>query len=65
MDWEYSSGNPRVAGRTNDLERSILHSGCPQIGLELWIAMVYSAAAWMIFGYRLRVIRERGSFELI
>lgn len=37
----------------------------PLIGLELLIAVVYGAAAWLIFGYRLRVIRARGSFELI
>jgi ABC-2 type transport system permease protein len=37
----------------------------PQIGMELLIALVYGAAAWLIFGYRLRVIRQNGSFELI
>ena len=37
----------------------------PQVGLELLIAFVYGAVAWLVFGYRLRVIRERGSFELI
>jgi ABC-2 type transport system permease protein len=37
----------------------------PLIGMELLIAFVYGAAAWLVFGYRLRVIRERGSFELI
>jgi ABC-2 type transport system permease protein len=37
----------------------------PQVGIELLIAIVYGATAWLVFGYRLRVIREKGTFELI
>jgi ABC-2 type transport system permease protein len=37
----------------------------PKIGLELLVAFAYTSVAWLIFGYRLKVIRKRGSFELI
>jgi ABC-2 type transport system permease protein len=37
----------------------------PQIGVELLIALVYGTVAWLVFGYRLRIIREKGTFELI
>ena len=36
----------------------------PQVAAELLIALVYSAVAWLMFGYRLRVTRQRGTFEL-
>ena len=36
----------------------------PEVGVELLIALAYSGAAWLMFGYRLRVTRERGTFEL-
>lgn len=35
------------------------------ISLELLIACVYCAIAWLMFGYRLRVTRQKGSFELV
>lgn len=36
----------------------------PLVAAELLIALVYSAVAWLMFGYRLRVTRQRGTFEL-
>jgi ABC-2 type transport system permease protein len=37
----------------------------PLVGKEILIALIYSAIAWLTFGYRLRVTRQRGSFELV
>ncbi len=37
----------------------------PLIGKEILIALVYSAVAWLTFGYRMRVTRQRGTFELV
>ncbi|HSQ38789.1 MAG TPA: ABC transporter permease [Anaerolineales bacterium] len=37
----------------------------PLIGTEIMIALVYSAAAWLMFGYRMRVTRQRGTFEQV
>jgi ABC-2 type transport system permease protein len=37
----------------------------PLIGKEILIAMIYSAVAWLTFSYRMRVTRQRGSFELV
>lgn len=37
----------------------------PLVGDEILIALAYSAVAWFTFGYRMRVTRQRGSFELI
>jgi len=36
----------------------------PEVGAEVVIALVFSAVAWLMFGFRLRVTRERGTFEL-
>ncbi len=36
----------------------------PEVGWEVLIALVYAAAAWAMFGYRLKVTRTRGTFEL-
>jgi len=40
--------------------RSVL----PQVGLELLVGLAYAAAAWLMFGHRLRVTRQRGTFEI-
>lgn len=37
----------------------------PLIGKEILIAFIYSAVAWLTFGYRMRVTRQRGTFELV
>lgn len=37
----------------------------PLIGKEILIALIYSAVAWLTFGYRMRVTRQRGTFELV
>jgi ABC-2 type transport system permease protein len=37
----------------------------PLIETEILIALIYAAIAWSMFGYRLRVTRKRGSFELV
>ncbi|MEW6403266.1 MAG: ABC transporter permease [Chloroflexota bacterium] len=37
----------------------------PLIGKEVLIAIIYGALAWVTFGYRLRVTRQKGSFELV
>jgi ABC-2 type transport system permease protein len=37
----------------------------PLIGMEALIALIYSALAWVTFGYRMRVTRQRGTFELV
>jgi len=37
----------------------------PLIGKEILIALCYGGAAWLTFGYRMRVTRQRGSFELV
>ncbi len=37
----------------------------PLIGKELLVAVIYGAVAWIAFGVRLRVTREKGSFELV
>ena len=37
----------------------------PLIGVEILIAVIYGAIAWVMFGYRLRVTRQRGTFELV
>jgi ABC-2 type transport system permease protein len=37
----------------------------PLIGKEILIALVYGAVAWLTFGYRMRVTRQRGTFELV
>jgi ABC-2 type transport system permease protein len=37
----------------------------PMIGTELLIGLIYSAVAWLTFGYRMRVTRQRGTFELV
>jgi ABC-2 type transport system permease protein len=37
----------------------------PLIGAEILIGIIYGAIAWLMFGYRLRVTRQRGSFELV
>jgi ABC-2 type transport system permease protein len=37
----------------------------PLIGTEILIALIYGAIAWLTFGHRLRVTRQRGTFELV
>jgi ABC-2 type transport system permease protein len=37
----------------------------PLVGKEILIALVYSTIAWLIFGYRLRVTRQRGTYGLV
>ena len=37
----------------------------PMIGKELMIAFVFGTAAWLTFGYRLRVLRQGGNLELM
>jgi ABC-2 type transport system permease protein len=37
----------------------------PSIGSEILIATIYGIIAWAMFGYRLRVTRQRGSFGLV
>ncbi len=37
----------------------------PLIGAEILIALIYSAAAWLMFGYRMKVTRQIGSFEIV
>ncbi len=37
----------------------------PLIGKEILIAIIYSAVAWLTFGYRMRVTRQRGTFEIV
>ena len=37
----------------------------PLVGKEILIALTYSAVAWLTFGYRMRVTRQRGTFELV
>ena len=37
----------------------------PLAGKELIIALVFGSAAWLTFGYRLRVLRQGGNLELI
>lgn len=35
------------------------------IGKEVLIALIYSAVAWLTFGHRMRVTRQRGTFEIV
>jgi ABC-2 type transport system permease protein len=37
----------------------------PLIADEVLIAVIYSALAWLTFGWRLRVTRQNGSFDLV
>jgi len=37
----------------------------PLIAKEMLLALAYGAIAWLAFGYRMRVTRQRGSFELV
>ncbi len=37
----------------------------PLVAKEGLVALVYAAAAWLTFGYRMRVTRQRGSFEQV
>jgi ABC-2 type transport system permease protein len=37
----------------------------PLVGKEILIALFYAAAAWLVFGYRMRVTRQNGNFELV
>ncbi len=36
----------------------------PLIGIELLIGIIYGVVAWFMFGYRLYVTRQRGTFEI-
>lgn len=35
------------------------------MGIEMLIGLIYAAAAWMLFGQRLRAARQRGNIELV
>jgi hypothetical protein len=37
----------------------------PWIARELLIFLVYGAIAWVVFGYRMRVTRQRGTFDMV
>jgi len=37
----------------------------PLVGAECLVALVYSAIAWLTFGYRMKVTRQLGTFELV
>ncbi|HUI88420.1 MAG TPA: ABC transporter permease [Anaerolineales bacterium] len=37
----------------------------PLVGSEILIAVTYSGLAWIAFGYRLKVARQSGAFELV
>jgi ABC-2 type transport system permease protein len=47
------------------IDGAIYASVWPLIGKEILIAFIYSAVAWLTFGYRMRVTRQRGTFELV
>jgi ABC-2 type transport system permease protein len=37
----------------------------PLIGAEVLIALAYGSIAWLMFGYRMKVTRQKGTFELV
>jgi ABC-2 type transport system permease protein len=37
----------------------------PLVGFEILIAIIFGSLAWLTFGYRLRITRQKGNFELV